>query len=90
MSRRLLRFIVVFVIAATAMALPVFNVSGQMPVRAPRYAITNARIVTMAGAPIEKGTLLMRDGVIEEVGSSVRRRPTPSWLMAAGSLSIPA
>jgi len=36
--------------------------------RAPRYAITNARIVTAAGPAIEKGTLVMRDGVIEDVG----------------------
>ena len=38
---------------------------------APRYAITNARIVTAAGAAIEKGTLVMRDGVIEDVGAAV-------------------
>jgi imidazolonepropionase-like amidohydrolase len=71
MTRRLVRLFVVAAIAATAMALPVFTVSGQMPVRAPRYAITNARIVTLAGAPIEKGTLVLREGVIEEVGASV-------------------
>lgn len=71
MTRRVLRFIVVTAIAALATALPVLPVSGQMPVHAPRYAITNARIVTMAGAPIEKGTLVMRDGMIEEVGPSV-------------------
>ena len=42
-----------------------------MPVRAPRYAITNARIVTAAGPAIEKGTLVLRDGVIEDVGAAV-------------------
>jgi len=71
MTRHLLRLIVVLAIAAIAAAIPVFKVSGQMPIRAPRYAITNARVVTMAGPPIEKGTLVMRDGVIEEVGPSV-------------------
>ncbi len=75
MTRRMLRFLVVFIIAAVAMALPVFTVSGQMPARAPRYAITNAKIVTVAGAPIEKGTVVMRDGVIEDVGASI---PTPA------------
>jgi len=71
MTPRILRFFVVLGVAAAAITLPGLTVSGQMPVRAPRYAITNARIVTLAGAPIEKGTLVLRDGVIEEVGPSV-------------------
>ncbi len=71
MTSRATRIAVVFAVAVAAMAFPVFHVSGQMPVRAPRYAITNARIVTAAGAPIEKGTVVMRDGVIEDVGASV-------------------
>ena len=70
MINRVLRFLAVGIIATAAMALPV-HVTGQMPVRAPRYAITNARIVTMTGAPIEKGTVVMRDGVIEDVGASI-------------------
>jgi imidazolonepropionase-like amidohydrolase len=32
------------------------------------YAIRGARIVTLAGEPIEKGTLVIRDGRISEVG----------------------
>jgi len=39
---------------------------------APRiYAITSARIVTSAGPPIENGTLVLRNGLIEAVGASV-------------------
>jgi imidazolonepropionase-like amidohydrolase len=34
------------------------------------YAITNARIVTVSGATIEKGTVVVRDGLIEAVGAS--------------------
>src|SRR3954467_2807403 len=71
MTRDIFRLYVVLTVVAAAMTLPVVNVSGQMPVRAPRYAITNARIVTMTGAAIEKGTLVIRAGVIEEVGPSV-------------------
>jgi len=41
----------------------------QMPA-APVYAIQNAKIVS-AGSTIEKGTLVMRNGVIEDVGASV-------------------
>jgi imidazolonepropionase-like amidohydrolase len=35
------------------------------------YAITNARIVTAAGAPIESGTIVFRDGTIEQVGTGI-------------------
>src|SRR5438105_2430054 len=63
-----------FIVAAAsliaAVVLPLAVVRGQMPMRAPRYAITNAKIVTGAGAAIDKGTLVMRDGVIEDVGAA--------------------
>jgi imidazolonepropionase-like amidohydrolase len=39
------------------------------------YAITNARIVTAAGAPLENGTVVFRDGIIEQVGSGVTVPP---------------
>ena len=35
------------------------------------YAITHAKIFTLAGSPIEDGTLVIRDGKIAAVGSSV-------------------
>ena len=35
------------------------------------YAITGARIVTVAGAPIESGTLVIRNGFIDAVGAAV-------------------
>lgn len=35
------------------------------------YAITNARIVTVSGAPIERGTVVVRDGLIASVGANV-------------------
>jgi len=71
MTSRIFRVLAVSSVAVTAMVFPGFHVSGQMPAHAPRYAITNARIITAAGAPIEKGTVVMRDGVIEDVGASV-------------------
>jgi imidazolonepropionase-like amidohydrolase len=61
----------VAVVAMMAMTVPFLHVSGQMPVRAPRYAITNARIVTAAGPVIDKGTVVMREGIIEDVGAAV-------------------
>ena len=35
------------------------------------YAITGARIVTAAGAPIENGTIVIRQGLVDAVGASV-------------------
>ena len=40
------------------------------------YAITNARIVTAAGAPIENGTIVFRDGIIDQVGTGVTAPPS--------------
>ena len=36
------------------------------------YAIRNARIVTVSGATIERGTVVVRDGLIEAVGADAR------------------
>lgn len=36
------------------------------------YAVTNARIVTVSGQTIENGTVVVRDGLIEAVGASVK------------------
>jgi len=70
-SSRLLRSLAAVVAIVAATAWPFDRATAQMPVRAPRYAITNARIVTAAGPAIEKGTLVLRDGVIEDVGPAV-------------------
>src|SRR6476620_4348774 len=39
--------------------------------RAGTFAITNARIVTVSGATIENGTVVIQDGKIVAVGASV-------------------
>ncbi len=46
----------------------VFSLSGFSQ----SYSITNARIVTVSGATIEKGTVVIRDGLIEAVGADVK------------------
>jgi imidazolonepropionase-like amidohydrolase len=53
-------------------ALISFGLSASAQNRAETFAITNARIVTVSGAPIERGTVVVRDGLIESVGASVR------------------
>jgi phosphohistidine swiveling domain-containing protein len=56
-----------FLFAAVAIG-SVFSLPGW----AQSYAITNARIVTVSGAPIDRGTVVVRGGLIEAVGPNVR------------------
>lgn len=51
------------------------------------YAIRNARIVTVTGATIEKGTVLIRDGKIAAVGASVSV-PSNARIVDATGLSV--
>lgn len=51
------------------------------------YAITNARIVTVAGANIERGTIVIRDGLIERVGASVQP-PADARIIDGSGLSV--
>jgi imidazolonepropionase-like amidohydrolase len=47
---------------------PLSDAQAQSP---SAYAITHAKIFTLAGSPIEDGTLVIRDGKIAALGSSV-------------------
>lgn len=51
------------------------------------YAITNARIVTVSGSTIEKGTIVIRDGLIEAVGANVSA-PADARVIDGNGLSI--
>ena len=64
------KIITQFLAAIFASAWLVVCVSAQT--RTDVYAITNARIVTVSGALIEKGTIVVRDGLIEAVGAGAR------------------
>jgi imidazolonepropionase-like amidohydrolase len=50
---------------------PVRSGAQQVAQPAAVYAITHAKIVTLAGSPIEDGTLVIKDGKIAGVGASV-------------------
>ena len=58
-------------------------------VRTDVYAITNARIVTVSGAPIEKGTVVVRDGLIEAVGANAAVPPDARVLDGTGLTVYP-
>ena len=51
------------------------------------YAITNARIVTVSGPVIERGTVVIRDGLIAAVGANVAA-PADARLIDGTGLSV--
>lgn len=53
------------------------------------YAITNARIVTVSGPTIERGTVVVRDGLIAAVGERVAAPPDARTIDGAGLTIYP-
>ncbi len=52
-------------------------------------AITNARILTMSGKPIDNGTVLMQEGVIKQVGKKVKVPAGAKVIDAEGGTVMP-
>lgn len=69
--------------AAAAFA-PTATAQNERPL-----AIKNARILTLAGDPIENGTILVRDGKIAEIGTDVKIPPGTEVVDAAGGTIMP-
>jgi imidazolonepropionase-like amidohydrolase len=53
------------------------------------YAITNARVVTVSGATIERGTVVIRDGLIAAVGANVTAPPDARTVDGTGLTVYP-
>ena len=53
----------------------------------PAVAIHNARIVTVSGSVINKGTVVVRNGLIESVGENVAV-PADAMLVAGEGLTV--
>jgi imidazolonepropionase-like amidohydrolase len=53
-------------------AIAAFSFAPLAQSRLETVAITNARIVTVSGATVEKGTIVVRDGLIESVGADAK------------------
>ena len=68
--RRSLRLLTINSLAILTAVLA-FSPIGAATPAGPLYAIKGARIHTVSGAPIAAGTIVMRNGVIEDVGASV-------------------
>ncbi len=72
-AKPLTLMISILLVAVIASAQQIGSPTTQQGVTPPRgiFAITNARIVTVSGPEIENGTIVIRDGKIEAVGSNV-------------------
>ena len=53
------------------------------------YAVRDARLVTAAGAPIAKGTIVLRNGLIDAVGTDVQPPPDAIVIEGAGMTVYP-
>jgi imidazolonepropionase-like amidohydrolase len=51
------------------------------------YAIKGARIVRVSGTPIENGTVVLRDGIIEAVGDNVTP-PADAWVIDGKGMTV--
>lgn len=60
---------------------------SSIAVNAQSYAITNAKIVTVSGATIDKGTIVIRNGLIDAVGASVAT-PADAQVFDASGLTV--
>src|SRR5262245_45189417 len=74
--------------ACVAAAALVFGLAARAD--APRsYAVKGARIVTVSGAPIASGTIVMRNGLIESVGADTQPPPDAVVIDGAGLTIYP-
>ena len=78
------------VAVGTALAAPVAVRAQEqptLPTYPPDFAITNARIVTVSGPAIERGTIVVRNGVIHAVGASVRVS-NDAWVIDGSGMTV--
>jgi imidazolonepropionase-like amidohydrolase len=77
------RFSICVIAAAAAFAVGARADAPQI------YAVRNARLVTAAGGPIQSGTIVIRDGVIEAVGAGVQAPADAMVIDGAGMTVYP-
>jgi hypothetical protein len=91
LRRRVLSALAASALLAAALAVLPAAAAGQMPSATPNpppfYAITNARIVTVSGAVIENGTVVIANGLIAAVGTNVTV-PPEAWVIDGEGLTV--
>ncbi len=65
-----------------------FSVPAQPPAQAPKtFAIQNARVVPVSGPVLERGTVVIRDGLIDAVGVDAAI-PSGAWIVEGEGLTV--
>jgi imidazolonepropionase-like amidohydrolase len=77
------------VLTACFFALPLFARAANPPDAAPVILIQNATILTVSHGTIEHGSILIKDGKIAEVGTSIKAPKDAQVVDAAGQFVIP-
>ena len=76
-----------FILILAALIIWIASIWAQSKDTTAVYAIRNAKIVTVTGATIDKGTVLIRDGKIADVGANVSV-PANAKVIDATGLSV--
>jgi imidazolonepropionase-like amidohydrolase len=86
MLRKSIIFVIVLVCAKGVLGQQTAIQDGVLPPRG-TYVIRNARIVTVSGADVENGSVVIRDGKIEAVGSNLNA-PSGAQAIDGRGLSV--
>ncbi len=78
------RSLILLAAATMTLAAPA---AAQAPSPPPHLAIVNARIVTVSGRTLERGTIVMNDGLITAVGPNVAV-PPGAWVIDGAGLTV--
>ena len=73
--------------AAVAAGVVAFGATGRATPAGPVYAIKGARVHTAVGAPIAGATVIVRNGLIEDVGTNVTV-PPDAIVIDAGNMNV--
>ncbi|HEX8337474.1 MAG TPA: amidohydrolase family protein [Pyrinomonadaceae bacterium] len=88
-QRRTLAALAAVLLSAAAWLLPPAGAQRRPGGGVDVYAITNARVVTVSGPAIERGTVVIRDGLIAAVGANVVAPPDARAIDGTGLTVYP-
>ena len=81
--------LIVFVFALCLVSTILLPITSTQRSAIDTYAITNARIVTVSGSTLDRGTVVVRNGLIAAVGANVSAPPDARIIDGAGLTVYP-
>ena len=81
--------LIVAIAALALVSIFLFPIASAQRSAIDTYAITNARIVTVSGSTIDRGTVVIRNGLIETVGANVSAPPDARIIDGTGLTVYP-